>query len=57
MILPVNMAACFRQLKLIKMDLQYRLNQDAIDSLLFIAIEGSVPDFSYEEALETRSTK
>ena len=52
MILPVNTAACFSQLKLIKTDLQHRLNQDAIDNLLFIAIEGSAPeDFSYEEAV------
>ena len=56
MILPVNTAACkggLSRLKLIKSDLQNRLNQDALDNLMLIPIEGSATeDFSYEEALE-----
>ena len=42
MALPVHTASCewgFSQLKLIKTDLQNRLNQDGFDNLMFIAIE------------------
>ena len=56
MILPVNTAACerhFNPLKLIKADLRNRLNQNTLDNLMLIAMEGSAPeDFSYEEALK-----
>ena len=36
-----------------KTDLRDRLNQDTLDNLMLIAIEGSTPeDFSYKEALK-----